>query len=94
MLSHEHLICSGALLDSQLYIRNIEDIGEQMVGISGSREISRPGYHDDVATKYRTAYLATVFTDSFLHTLIQLALVNDPQVRLGTQQIFHTLLDR
>ncbi|EPB75989.1 hypothetical protein ANCCEY_04910 [Ancylostoma ceylanicum] len=47
-----------------------------------------------VATKYRTAYLATVFTDSFLHTLIQLALVNDPQVRLGTQQIFHTLLDR
>ncbi|VDK44726.1 unnamed protein product [Cylicostephanus goldi] len=47
-----------------------------------------------VATKYRTAYLATVFTDSFLHTLIQLALVKDPQVRLGTQQIFHTLLDR
>ncbi|XGW13265.1 hypothetical protein V3C99_013698, partial [Haemonchus contortus] len=47
-----------------------------------------------VATKYRTAYLATVFTDSFLHTLIQLALVSDPQVRLGTQQIFHTLLDR
>uniref|UniRef100_A0A1I7XQG4 Non-specific serine/threonine protein kinase n=1 Tax=Heterorhabditis bacteriophora TaxID=37862 RepID=A0A1I7XQG4_HETBA len=47
-----------------------------------------------VATKYRTAYLATVFTDSFLHTLTQLALVNDPQVRLGTQKIFHTLLDR
>uniref|UniRef100_A0A0K0D304 Protein EFR3 n=1 Tax=Angiostrongylus cantonensis TaxID=6313 RepID=A0A0K0D304_ANGCA len=47
-----------------------------------------------VATKYRTAYLATVFTESFLRTLIQLALVNDSQVRLGTQQIFHTLLDR
>ncbi|KAJ1371099.1 hypothetical protein KIN20_032976 [Parelaphostrongylus tenuis] len=47
-----------------------------------------------VATKYRTAYLATVFTDSFLRTLIQLALVNDSQVRLGTQKIFHTLLDR
>ncbi|KJH49184.1 hypothetical protein DICVIV_04685 [Dictyocaulus viviparus] len=47
-----------------------------------------------VATKYRTAYLATVFTDSFLRTLIQLALVNDPQVRLDTQRTFHTLLDR
>ncbi|CAI4231697.1 unnamed protein product [Auanema sp. JU1783] len=47
-----------------------------------------------VATKYRTAYLATVFTDSFLLTLTQLALVADPQVRLGTQEIFHTLLDR
>lgn len=47
-----------------------------------------------VATKYKTAYLATVFTESFLHTLIQLALVADPQVRLGTQKIFHTLLDR
>ncbi|CCD66029.1 Protein EFR3 homolog [Caenorhabditis elegans] len=47
-----------------------------------------------VATKYRTAYLATVFTDSFLDTLLLLALVRDPQVRLATQQIFHTLLDR
>ncbi|CAD6197247.1 unnamed protein product [Caenorhabditis auriculariae] len=47
-----------------------------------------------VATKYRTAYLATVFTDSFLNTLLQLALVRDPQVRLATQLIFHTLLDR
>ncbi|ULU06589.1 hypothetical protein L3Y34_018431 [Caenorhabditis briggsae] len=47
-----------------------------------------------VATKYRTAYLATVFTDSFLDTLLRLALVRDPQVRLATQQIFHTLLDR
>lgn len=47
-----------------------------------------------VATKYRTAYLATVFTDSFLDTLLLLALVRDPQVRLATQHIFHTLLDR
>lgn len=47
-----------------------------------------------VATKYRTAYLATVFTDPFLNTLLQLALVQDPQVRLETQFIFHTLLDR
>ncbi|CAB3404327.1 unnamed protein product [Caenorhabditis bovis] len=47
-----------------------------------------------VATKYRTAYLATVFTDSFLDTLLLLALVRDPQVRLETQHIFHTLLDR
>ncbi|CAI5441731.1 unnamed protein product [Caenorhabditis angaria] len=47
-----------------------------------------------VATKYRTAYLATVFTDSFLDTLLLLALVRDPQVRLATQKIFHTLLDR
>ncbi|GMT14476.1 hypothetical protein PFISCL1PPCAC_5773 [Pristionchus fissidentatus] len=47
-----------------------------------------------VATKYRTAYLATVFTDSFLATLLRLALACDPQVRLNTLYIFHTLLDR
>lgn len=47
-----------------------------------------------VATKYKTAYLATMFTDSFLSTLLQLALVADPLVRLDTQRIFHTLLDR
>ncbi|VDK42174.1 unnamed protein product [Anisakis simplex] len=47
-----------------------------------------------VATKYKTAYLATIFADSFLGTLLQLALVADPLVRLDTQQIFHTLLDR
>ncbi|PAV71490.1 hypothetical protein WR25_12229 [Diploscapter pachys] len=47
-----------------------------------------------VATKYRTAYLATVFTDSFLNTLIQLGLVADAKVRLIIQRIFHTLLDR
>uniref|UniRef100_A0A9J2P232 Uncharacterized protein n=1 Tax=Ascaris lumbricoides TaxID=6252 RepID=A0A9J2P232_ASCLU len=47
-----------------------------------------------VATKYKTAYLATIFADSFLSTLLQLALVADPCVRLDTQHIFHTLLDR
>ncbi|GMS84188.1 hypothetical protein PENTCL1PPCAC_6363, partial [Pristionchus entomophagus] len=47
-----------------------------------------------VATKYRTAYLATVFTDSFLATLLRLAIASDPQVRLNTLYIFHTLLDR
>ncbi|CAJ0932227.1 unnamed protein product, partial [Mesorhabditis belari] len=47
-----------------------------------------------VATRFRTSYLATIFTDSFLNTLQQLALVPDPQVRLITQKIFHTLLDR
>ncbi|TKR77001.1 hypothetical protein L596_018054 [Steinernema carpocapsae] len=47
-----------------------------------------------IATKYKTAYLATMFTDSFLNTLLDLALVSDPQVRYTTQQIFHTLFDR
>ncbi|CAJ0586678.1 unnamed protein product, partial [Mesorhabditis spiculigera] len=47
-----------------------------------------------VATRFRTSYLATIFTDSFLDTLERLALVPDPQVRLITQKIFHTLLDR
>ncbi|GMR36410.1 hypothetical protein PMAYCL1PPCAC_06605, partial [Pristionchus mayeri] len=47
-----------------------------------------------VATKYRTAYLATVFTDSFLATLLRLSMAADPQVRLNTLYIFHTLLDR
>ncbi|VDM42272.1 unnamed protein product [Toxocara canis] len=50
--------------------------------------------HFKVATKYKTAYLATIFADSFLGTLLQLALVADPCVRLDTQHIFHTLLDR
>ncbi|MFH4973809.1 hypothetical protein AB6A40_000518 [Gnathostoma spinigerum] len=47
-----------------------------------------------IATKYKSAYLSTVFTDSFLSTLLQLVLVADPNVRLDTQRIFHTLLDR
>uniref|UniRef100_A0A0N5AA46 Non-specific serine/threonine protein kinase n=1 Tax=Syphacia muris TaxID=451379 RepID=A0A0N5AA46_9BILA len=47
-----------------------------------------------VATKYKTAYFSAVFTDPFLKTLLQLALVSDSSVRLNTQSIFHTLLDR
>ena len=47
-----------------------------------------------VATKYRTGYLATVLTTSFLGPLLKLALVDDAQVRLLTQQILHTLVDR
>lgn len=47
-----------------------------------------------MATKYRTGYLATVLTSSFLGPLLKLALVDDAQVRLLTQQILHTLLDR
>ncbi|KAH7727484.1 Protein C32D5.3 [Aphelenchoides avenae] len=47
-----------------------------------------------IATKYKTFYFATVFTDSFLKTLLQLALTPDAEVRLTVQQIFHTLLDR
>uniref|UniRef100_A0A914I6P1 EFR3-like protein n=1 Tax=Globodera rostochiensis TaxID=31243 RepID=A0A914I6P1_GLORO len=47
-----------------------------------------------VATKYKTLYLATVFTDAFLKTLLQLQLTTDPEVRLIAQRIFHTLLDR
>jgi hypothetical protein len=47
-----------------------------------------------VAKKYKTVYLATVFTSSFLDPLLKLALVDDPKVRLNTQQIVHTLLDR
>lgn len=44
--------------------------------------------------KYRTFYLSTVFSDSFLHTLLQLATTQNPEVRLITLQILHTLLDR
>uniref|UniRef100_A0A915CN21 Uncharacterized protein n=1 Tax=Ditylenchus dipsaci TaxID=166011 RepID=A0A915CN21_9BILA len=47
-----------------------------------------------VATKYKTFYLATVFTDSFLKTILQLSLTNDSEVRLISQKIFQTLLDR
>ncbi|KAK0416217.1 hypothetical protein QR680_012351 [Steinernema hermaphroditum] len=47
-----------------------------------------------IATKYKTAYLATIFTDSFLNALLDLSLVSDPQVRYTTQRIFHTLFDR
>lgn len=35
-----------------------------------------------------------IFTDAFLKTLFQLSLTNDSEVRLISQQIFHTLLDR
>uniref|UniRef100_A0A914VNN2 Uncharacterized protein n=1 Tax=Plectus sambesii TaxID=2011161 RepID=A0A914VNN2_9BILA len=47
-----------------------------------------------VATKYRTGYLATVLTSSFLGPLLKLAHVDDAKVRLLTQQILHTLIDR
>ncbi|KAL3080761.1 hypothetical protein niasHS_005348 [Heterodera schachtii] len=47
-----------------------------------------------VATKYKTLYLATVFTDAFLKTLLQLQLTSDAEVRLIAQRIFQTLLDR
>ncbi|KAI1730683.1 protein EFR3 like protein [Ditylenchus destructor] len=47
-----------------------------------------------VATKYKTSYLATVFTEAFLRTILQLSLTKDSEVRLISQQIFHTLLDR
>nr|CAD2171867.1 unnamed protein product [Meloidogyne enterolobii] len=48
----------------------------------------------EVATKYKTFYLATVFTDAFLRTLLQLQLTRDAEVRLIAHQIFQTLLDR
>uniref|UniRef100_A0A914EQE2 Uncharacterized protein n=2 Tax=Acrobeloides nanus TaxID=290746 RepID=A0A914EQE2_9BILA len=47
-----------------------------------------------VATKYKTFYLATIFTDSFLKPLLLLMLAPNSEVRLISQKIFHTLLDR
>uniref|UniRef100_A0A915PVY7 SGTA homodimerisation domain-containing protein n=1 Tax=Setaria digitata TaxID=48799 RepID=A0A915PVY7_9BILA len=47
-----------------------------------------------VATKYRTGFMSTIFGNNFPNTLLQLALATDPIVRLDTQCIFHTLLDR
>ncbi|VBB30779.1 unnamed protein product [Acanthocheilonema viteae] len=47
-----------------------------------------------VATKYRTGFMSTIFSNNFPNTLLRLALTNDPIVRLDTQCIFHTLLDR
>ncbi|VDO33994.1 unnamed protein product [Onchocerca flexuosa] len=47
-----------------------------------------------VATKYRTGFMSTIFGNNFPNTLLRLALTTDPVVRLDTQYIFHTLLDR
>uniref|UniRef100_A0A8L7SZ64 Hypothetical 96.7 kDa protein C32D5.3 in chromosome II, putative n=1 Tax=Brugia malayi TaxID=6279 RepID=A0A8L7SZ64_BRUMA len=47
-----------------------------------------------VATKYRTGFMSTIFSNNFPNTLLRLALTGDPVVRLDTQCIFHTLLDR
>ncbi|KAK6103717.1 hypothetical protein QQG55_13555 [Brugia pahangi] len=47
-----------------------------------------------VATKYRTGFMSTIFSNNFPNTLLRLALTADPVVRLDTQCIFHTLLDR
>ncbi|CAG9534710.1 unnamed protein product [Cercopithifilaria johnstoni] len=47
-----------------------------------------------VATKYRTGFMSTIFGNNFPNTLLRLALTSDPIVRLDTQCIFHTLLDR
>jgi len=47
-----------------------------------------------VATKYKTFYFATMFTDSFVKTLLQICLAPNPSVRLNAQQILHTLVDR
>ena len=47
-----------------------------------------------VATKYKTFYFATMFTDNFVKTLLQICLAPNPSVRLNAQQIFHTLVDR
>ncbi|KAM3719448.1 Protein EFR3 [Dirofilaria immitis] len=47
-----------------------------------------------VATKYRTGFMSTIFSNNFPNTLLRLALTTDPVVRLDTQYIFHTLLDR
>ncbi|VDN04635.1 unnamed protein product [Thelazia callipaeda] len=44
--------------------------------------------------KYRTGFMSTVFGNSFPSTLLRLAVAADPVVRLDTQYIFHTLLDR
>uniref|UniRef100_A0A1I7SWP5 Importin-11 n=2 Tax=Bursaphelenchus xylophilus TaxID=6326 RepID=A0A1I7SWP5_BURXY len=47
-----------------------------------------------IATKYRTFYLSTVFSDSFLQTLLQLSVTQNPEVRVISQKILHTLFDR
>jgi hypothetical protein len=48
-----------------------------------------------VATTYKTFFLATVFTDNFLRTLLQLSYIPaDEEVRLNALQILNTLLDR
>lgn len=47
-----------------------------------------------VATKYCTNHLGAVLTSTFLDPLLKLAIVDNANVRLLTQQILHTLLDR
>uniref|UniRef100_A0A0N4Z9E5 Serine/threonine-protein kinase TOR n=1 Tax=Parastrongyloides trichosuri TaxID=131310 RepID=A0A0N4Z9E5_PARTI len=47
-----------------------------------------------IATKYKTVYLSTLFTDNFMTTLLRLALHPNIDIRLIVQKLFHTLLDR
>ncbi|KAI6172439.1 hypothetical protein M3Y98_00973300 [Aphelenchoides besseyi] len=47
-----------------------------------------------IATRYKTFYLNTVFTESFLNTICKLSTSNDPELRLIAQQILQTLFDR
>ena len=47
-----------------------------------------------IATRYKTFYLSTVFSDGFLSTICKLSTSNDPELRLIAQQILQTLFDR
>ncbi|KAI6216456.1 hypothetical protein M3Y99_01820800 [Aphelenchoides fujianensis] len=48
----------------------------------------------EIATRYKTFYLNTVFSESFLSTICKLSTSNDPELRLIAQQILQTLFDQ
>lgn len=69
---------------------NEEDIGklDKQLSVNLLRTLLK------VATKYKTVHLSAAFPPEFLHPLLRISLVDDPGMRIITQEILHTLLDR
>ncbi|XP_050400570.1 protein EFR3 homolog B isoform X1 [Patella vulgata] len=47
-----------------------------------------------VATKYKTVTFSNTFPPEFLHPLLRMSLLDDPQMRVTVQNILQTLIDR